>query len=246
LNGGAAGAVRRLAGRTWTWLEARFDRRTHLGLHLTLALAVGVAAIWALSALLDAVLDNATLVRLDVLVDARIHALETPAGLTFFTWISLIGSPTSMAVLGAIGAVVLAIRRERRMCVTWIAAFVGSAVLERTLKFLVHRSRPAYAGAQLARQSFSFPSGHAMGSFIGFGMVVYVVAAHWRAPRRIRLPLTVAAVILVLLVGLSRVYLGAHYPSDVLGAYAASAAWMAVCIGGLAVALHRRDTASSA
>ena len=237
--------TRRFAGRLRNWIADRFDRRKHLGLHLTLALAIGVAAIWALSALLDAVLDNATLVRVDAIVDARIHALETPAGLALFTWISRIGSPTSMAVLGAVGTLVLLARRESRMCVTWIAAFVGCAVLERSLKLLVHRSRPAYATAQLTHQSFSFPSGHAMGSFIGFGMIVYVVAAHWRLPRRTRLPLIVAAAIMVLLVGVSRVYLGAHYPSDVLGGYAAAAAWMAACVGGLAVALHRRDSQSS-
>ncbi|MFI5227507.1 MAG: phosphatase PAP2 family protein [Gemmatimonadales bacterium] len=230
--------------RAWRWVVDRFDRRAHLGLHLTLTLVVGVLAIWALSALLDAVLDNATLVRLDMFVDARIHSLETPAGLALFTVISRIGSPVSMGVLGAIGAVALWVRREPRMCVAWIAAFVGSAVLERTLKVLVHRSRPSYAGAALARQSFSFPSGHAMGSFIGFGMLVYVVAAFWRAPRRVRLPLIVAASIIVLLVGVSRVYLGVHYPSDVLGGYAAAAAWMAACVGGLAVALHRRDVSS--
>jgi undecaprenyl-diphosphatase len=236
--------ARQVAARAWRWIADRFDRRAHLGLHLTLALVVGVLAIWAFSALLDAVLDNATLVRLDMLVDAHIHSFETPAGLALFRVISRIGSPASMAVLGAVGAVVLAIRRERRMCVTWLAAFAGSAVLERALKVLVHRSRPAYAGAALARQSFSFPSGHAMGSFIGFGMLVYVVAAHWRMPRRIRLPLVVAACIMVLLVGVSRVYLGAHYPSDVLGGYAAAAAWMAACVGWLAVALHRRDASS--
>jgi undecaprenyl-diphosphatase len=236
---------RTVATRAWRWLVDRFDRRAHLGLHLTLALAVGVLAIWALSALLDAVLDNATLVHLDMLADARIHSFETPAGLALFTWISRIGSPASMAVLGAIGAVVLWIRHERRLCVMWIAAFAGSAVLERTLKVLVHRSRPPYAGAALARQSFSFPSGHAMGSFIGFGMLVYVVAAQWRMSRRVRVPLVVAASIIVLLVGVSRVYLGVHYPSDVLGGYAAAAAWMAACVGGLAIALHRRDASSN-
>lgn len=235
----------RAAGRLWGWVVDRFDRRAHLGLHLTLALATGVAAVWVFSALLDAVLDNATLVRLDMLIDAQIHRLETPAGVALFTWITRVGSPGSMAVLGAIGAVALLIRRERRMCVTWIAAFVGCAVLERALKLLVHRSRPVYAGAQLARQSFSFPSGHAMGSFIGFGMLTYLIAAHWRLPRRVRLPTIVAATIIVLLVGVSRVYLGAHYPSDVLGGYAAAAAWMAACVGGLAVWLHRRDRASS-
>ena len=237
--------ARRFAGRLRNWIADRFDRRKHLGLHLTLSLAIGVAAIWAFSTLLDAVLDNATLVHVDTIVDARIHALETPAGLALFTWMSRIGSPTSMAVLGAVGAVVLLVRREPRMCVTWVAAFAGSAVLERALIILIHRSRPAYATAQLTNQSFSFPSGHAMGSFIGFGMLVYVVAAHWRMPRRIRLPLIVAAAIIVLLVGVSRVYLGAHYPSDVLGGYAAAAAWMSVCVGGLAVALHRRDARSS-
>jgi len=237
--------ARRVAGRLWSWILERFDRRTHLGLHLTLALVVGVAAVWAFSALLDAVLDNATLVRMDILVDAQIHRIETPTGTVLFTWITRVGSPVSMAVLGAIGAVVLLIRRERRMFVTWIAAFVGTAVLERTLKVLVHRSRPAYASARLAHQSFSFPSGHAMGSFIGFGMLVYVVAAHWRLSRRARLPLITAAATIILLVGVSRVYLGAHYPSDVLGGYAAAAAWMSACIGGLAVWLNRRDRASS-
>src|SRR5436190_24358745 len=75
---------------------ARFDRNRHLGLHLTVGLFTGIAAVWAFSKLLDAVLDNATLVRWDIATDASIHARVTAGGVAFFETVSRLGSPTSM------------------------------------------------------------------------------------------------------------------------------------------------------
>ncbi len=228
--------------RLRAWIVDRFDQRTYLGLHLTLGLIIAAGGVWAFGALLDAVLDNATLVHWDVASDAWIHARTTPVGMTLSTWVSNAGSPTTMAWLGCAGAVALWIRRERVLCAAWVAAFAGGGVLNRVLKAVVHRTRPTFGDATAAIRSDSFPSGHAMASFIGIGMLVYVLAAHWRAPTIVRRSLFVVAGLFVALVGASRLYLGVHYPSDVLGGYAAAGAWMAICVSGLVIALHRRRT----
>src|SRR5437868_8268873 len=109
---------------------ARFDRKRHLGLHLTAGLFTGIAAVWAFSKLLDAVLDNATLVRLDIATDARIHARVTPGGVAFFDAVSRLGSPTSMLLLGVVGGLVLVFQRRWTVLVAWTGAYVGGGIIE--------------------------------------------------------------------------------------------------------------------
>ena len=103
----------------------------------------------------------------------------------------------------------------------------------------VHRTRPVYGAEYLNGNSYSFPSGHAMAAIIGYGMLSYALThtvVTGRAPRA--LTYAVAAAV-VLAVGVSRVYLGIHYPSDVLGGYAAGLAWLAVCVTGIEVTERR-------
>jgi undecaprenyl-diphosphatase len=222
------------------FLEARLDPSTFLGLHLTLSLVVVAAGVWLFSSLLDAVLDNAFLVRFDQLADRAIHSGTTAAGLVFFSNVSRVGSPPVMWTLGGIGAVFLILRRWPTLFVTWVAAFGGGGLIEQVLKRVVHRSRPPYGAAYLNGTSFSFPSGHSTMSFIGCTMLVYVIIVARRPSRPIRTALASAAAVFIILVGASRIYLGVHYPSDVLGGWVVSATWEAVCIGIAGVVLHRR------
>lgn len=109
----------------------------------------------------------------------------------------------------------------------------GAWLLNEVLKAFYQRARPdvlrlAQAGG------YSFPSGHTMISLAFYGMLAYLVwfELRRRGDSRAWLP-AVALVVLPLLVGLSRIYLGVHYPSDVLGGYAAGGAWLAACITAL-------------
>ena len=226
--------------RTKRFVANRLSTETYIGLHLTVTFLVAVGAIWLCSALLEAVLDNATLVRLDVAAAEWVHAHVTSTGTALSIWISEIGSPTSMGVIAVIGGAELLRRHHKTLLFTWIAAFVGGGLLEKVLKILVHRSRPIFNTSAPAEQSLSFPSGHSMMCLIGVGMVVYVLLV----PRKFGDPwrgiLGGIAVAFVLAVGISRVYLGAHYPSDVLGGYAAGAGWVAICVGVRGVVKHRR------
>lgn len=231
---------------TWTsWRErlssfigARLDPKAYLGLHFTVAVAVGTLGIWLFSALLDAVLDNATLVRFDMASDLWIHQRVTPTGLEIFNWITRMGSPPAMVALVVVGAIVLWRQGRRTALVAWIAAFAGGAVIDAVLKVVVHRKRPVYGAAYLSGHSYSFPSGHAMGSFIGIGMVLYLLGMYWHPRHAVRLGTRLAGAAFVLVVGISRLYLGVHYPSDILGGWAAGAVWMAVCISGIALTMR--------
>jgi len=226
--------------RTRAFLADRLNPSTFLGLHLTIGLIAVAAALWLFSALVDSVLDNATLVRWDIATDAWIHARVTPRGMAVFDVVTRLGSPDAMAVLAIVGALVLLARGRPTMFVTWVAAFAGGGTLERVLKLLVHRSRPLYAASQLRDPTFSFPSGHAMGSMIGILMLLHALWIFRVVRGPARAIVAIAGAVFVALVGVSRVYLGVHYPSDVFGGWAVGAAWMGLCVSIAGIVLHRR------
>ena len=228
--------------RTKRFLRNRLSTDTYVGLHLTVSFVIAAAGIWLASALLEAVLDNATIVRWDVAAAEWVHARITPIGTAVSLRISSFGSPTSMGVIAVLVGLDLLRRRRKTLLVAWIAAFVGGGTLELILKKVVHRTRPLFNTSAASEQSLSFPSGHSMMCLLGVGMLVYVLVltmpGTFAGARRS--VLIMLAALFVLLVGLSRVYLGAHFPSDVVGGYAAGAGWMAICVGVRGIVKHRR------
>lgn len=114
-------------------------------------------------------------------------------------------------------------RRPGWCCVINVAL---AAVLNVILKLLVQRPRPE--GFRLvAETGFSFPSGHSMVAMATFGLIIWFV---WRyeTDARMRLLLTLAFGFVILMIGISRIYLGVHYASDVIGGFCASAIWLAM------------------
>jgi undecaprenyl-diphosphatase len=131
---------------------------------------------------------------------------------------------------------VLAMQRQWVPLVGWVAALAGGAVLTQVLKLAIQRPRPPGASVFLTDFSWSFPSGHAMGSLIGYGMLAYLLVALWVEKRGWRISIVVTAAALIAAIGLSRLYLGVHYFSDVIGGYAAGVLWLAACISAVEVA----------
>src|SRR2546426_11693390 len=121
------------------------------------------------------------------------------------------------------GALILPVIVSARVLITW------------ALKELIGRPRPSAAFVRFENQpsTFSFPSGHAMGAFVLFGLLLYFAQLHI-SDGRIRLPLQAACVAIIVLTGIERVYAGHHWPSDVVGGYYASA-----LIVGAGIAAHQ-------
>jgi membrane-associated phospholipid phosphatase len=213
------------------FLAARFDRTSQVGIGLTISAVVFALAIWALSGLLDGVLDNQWLVRVDRMVESWFHAHATPAGLAVFSGVTLLGSPVGVAVLVVVVALYLWRAGARLLLWAWLGANAGGALVGYVLKTTVHRTRPQYAAAYLHGHSYSFPSGHTMGSTVCYLLLAYLISSHPSVTVRARRLISAVAVILVGAIGFSRLYLGVPYPSDVLGGFMAGLAWLAACEG---------------
>lgn len=108
-----------------------------------------------------------------------------------------------------------------------IICLLGGAALNQILKLLFERTRPEVFHI-IAASGFSFPSGHAMGSLCFYGMIAFFMIR--KRPWQWRIAGAVAAVLLVTAIGVSRIYLGVHYPSDVVAGYAAGATWLGFSI----------------
>ena len=144
-----------------------------------------------------------------------------------------------MMVLGVAGAAYLYFRRhDRELFLGWLAAIIGGGALDWALKTIFHRPRPLFADPIAHGYGFSFPSGHSMGSLIGFGMLAYVLTRSQRG-RDARYVIYACAALLVASIGLSRLYLGVHFPSDVLAGFAAGIMWLAACLSGVEIARRR-------
>jgi undecaprenyl-diphosphatase len=232
--------------RAWTFVAARFARGEYLGLHLTIGFVISVAGLWLFGGITEDVIHHDPLTQFDVTLLNWVHARATPAGYAIFNAISLLGSPVTMSVLALGVALLLAVRRQWILFGGWLAAFAGGGLLDEGLKLVIRRPRPPYAAAFLHHYSWSFPSGHAMGSLIGYGMLAYVLVVLWIHRRTPRISVVVAAALLIGAIGLSRLYLGVHYFSDVVGGYAAGLLWLSACISGLEVARRWRAGAPPA
>jgi undecaprenyl-diphosphatase len=244
----AAGAsaltsIRERHPRVWVFVTARFAREEYLGLHLTIGLAVSLGALWLFGGVTEDVIHHDPLTRFDLSLADGMHAHATPLGYAVGSAISLAGSPVAMAVLALAGAVFLLVRRQWIVLLGWVAAFAGGGVLILALKRIIQRPRPLYGGAFLHGESFSFPSGHAMGALIGYGTLAYVLVILWAERRRAQVAVVATAAVLVAAIALSRLYLGVHYFSDVVAGFAAGTVWLAACVSGVEVARRQRRLA---
>lgn len=151
----------------------------------------------------------------------RMHGLASPAADAFFMLMSKLGYQWGVIPLDVLIVVLLLCLRRWRNAMFAFTAFVGSALLNLGSKQLFQRERPSLWESIAPESTFSFPSGHAMGSMTLAATVVFLL---W--PTRWRWPALLAACMFVPLVGLSRVHLGVHYPSDILGGWCAALVWV--------------------
>jgi undecaprenyl-diphosphatase len=168
----------------------------------------------------------------DGVATSVLHGLATPRLDGVMEVITALGSTPIVATLVVVTLALLWWRRHRREALFLAVAMAGSLALNETLKLLVHRPRPQLDWAAL-QSGYSFPSGHAMNSLVFYSVVAIIIWA--TRGRRAGGAALGAAAGLALLIGTSRVYLGFHYLTDVVGGFLAGSAWvlaLAVVFGG--------------
>jgi membrane-associated phospholipid phosphatase len=220
--------------RAWVFLAQRFSRTEYLGLHLTLGLMLSLGALWLFAGISEDVIHHDPLTQFDLTVANVLHRQGTPVRIEMAKAISRLGSPGFVTAWSLVVCVVLLKERQRVLLIGWIAALAGGGLLDQGLKLAFRRPRPTWEAPYLVAHGWSFPSGHAMGSLVAYGMLAYVLVLHLRS-RAARTAVIVGAVVLVLAIGFTRLFLGVHFFSDVIAGYAGGTVWLAACVSGLEV-----------
>lgn len=153
--------------------------------------------------------------------------------------VTALGGFSVLTIITVIAVGYLAIVRKTITAVFLTAAIAGGAIVSSLFKLGFARSRPEIVAHLVTVNSSSFPSGHAMNSAVAY-LTIGTLLARTQKDRSVRIYFLSVAIALTLAVGFSRVYLGVHWPSDVIGGWCVGASWAALC-SLIARSLQRRN-----
>ena len=140
-------------------------------------------------------------------------------------YVSLLGSQRFLIGGVIVLLIVFIWLKWKREIILFLLTMTGEAILEVTLKLLFGRVRPEPFFDYAPLKTYSFPSGHALASACFYGILAWLIAAHVKR-RSLKFLIWISAATLVLLIGFTRIYLGVHFPSDVLAGFAAAFVWI--------------------
>jgi membrane-associated phospholipid phosphatase len=207
----------------------RFSPKGFLSLHLLAGILVFVTMILTLAKISEDVVNNEPLPLADIQFSNWLHSHGSPLLTKAMLVATSFGSTVTVTCIAVALGLYLIWRRQFYWLAVVAASVGGGALLNRLLKYAFQRPRPHFDDPILRLTSYSFPSGHTMAATVLYGVIAAYLFARTR-DWRWRVLIILSASLLIALVGFSRIYLGAHYLSDVLAAMAEGLAWMSLCL----------------
>jgi undecaprenyl-diphosphatase len=224
--------TRELARKRWhrhvRFLQARLSPTGYMGLHLTIGMLAIIVTCWCFSEVAEGLTEQGTLAAIDHHAALFVQTYASPGLTQAAKAVSLLGSVVFLAFASVCAAIVFFVKRWPDAILGLALTMLGGSLLNILLKRFFQRQRPIYENPLVELTTFAFPSGHTMGATL-FYMFLAAIVAYAMKSRRVRVLAFACAMALVALIGATRIYLGAHFFTDVLGAIAAGLAWLAFC-----------------
>lgn len=212
---------------TWEFVKRRFRAGEWYGLNLTIALVFFILALFSFGEIVEDLIDKETLFYLDFKIQRLVEGVISPDTTRFMVDITNIGGVYLTAIIACAMALYLLYRRHwwELFTLFLVVGFGGSLLV--ILKLFFHRPRPM--PQMVVAHGYSFPSAHSFAAMLVYGFLIYTT---WKfiKSKALRFIIFSLSVLLIILVGISRVYLNVHWLTDVLGGYAAGFAWLTFSI----------------
>jgi undecaprenyl-diphosphatase len=200
---------------------------------LLVSLACAVVSLVLFAGLAGEMLEGDTR-QFDTAVRGFVHSHSSVRLTAAMRIITLLGSSLFVSIAATSGCIALWVTGRRRKALLIAITVIGGSLLMWVLKIGFHRPRPQPFFDTRLPSSYSFPSGHALLSFCLFGAGAALLSADQKK-RWVRIAIWTVAIVLVAAIGSSRIYLGVHYPSDVLAGYLGAVVWVL----GVAIAYRK-------
>ncbi|MCU0542308.1 MAG: phosphatase PAP2 family protein [Oscillatoriaceae cyanobacterium Prado104] len=194
-------------------------------------LAVAALALWGFATLAEEVLEKETY-DFDSSILLALRNIHTPLLDRIMFGFTCLGEPNLLLAMCVTLGILLLVRKHRSEALTIAIAGGGAVGLNLLLKQLFARDRPQLWERVVDVRFYSFPSGHAMISMVIYGLLGYFLVARFPKQKWLICCLTV---LLITAIGLSRLYLGVHWPTDIIAGYTAGLVWLIACILSLEV-----------
>ena len=215
------------------FLQARLSPQGYLGLHLTVGRLLLIMAAWIFGEITEDVIDREPVTQMDERLARWFSEHNAPSLTATMLWITRLGSYAWVTILGTLTLAVSVVKRRWYDVFGLVLVLPCGMLVNHALKLAIHRQRPTWGNFVAELNSYSFPSGHTMAATMLYGFIAVVAIRHFRSLRS-RIWVASIAVLIVLSVALSRVYLSVHFLTDVLAAMAADLAWLSLCITAVA------------
>lgn len=198
--------------------------RIALGSLLFAGMLLAIAALFFFGWLADEMLEGDTRY-FDETVRNFIHEYASPFLTNVMQSASFLGSTLFLILFGVIIVVALYLRKHRHGAILFTITTVGSSILLVMLKFAFHRARPEPFFDTILPSSYSFPSGHSLASFCFYGALAIILTSRIKNIQ-LKILIWILSLAMILLIGISRIYLGVHHPSDVVAGFAVAFVWV--------------------
>lgn len=215
--------------RFFHFLKKRLTRKNFYGLLLTILIFVFLYFLLNFLGIIKDILTTNALAQADIRLENLLYAYRHPLIAKFFLWVSLFGKWQIVASIAVIFLVILWLRKKWLYILPFLLTLAGSTLSDFLGKIILHRPRPLEV-AFYHEGSYSFPSGHATIAVAIYGFIAYYLLKNVKKWRH-RINILFTTIILILAIGFSRLYLGVHYLSDVIGGYLLGGLWLIIGLG---------------
>src|ERR1035437_4414746 len=215
--------------RLKAFLKKRLKRNVFTGLPLSIIIIIFLILLGTFVGITESIVNSSPMIRFDNSFANFIYQLRTPFLAQFFYAITNFANQITVIILGAIALIYLYLKKELAYLYALILVFLGTEASVYLIKILINRSRPIADIAYYIETSPSFPSGHSAIAIAFFGFVTYYLVCHIVGKNK-KAILILLGTLLIALIGFSRLYLGVHFLSDVLGGFMIGGLWLVVGI----------------
>jgi membrane-associated phospholipid phosphatase len=217
-----------------TWARRRLQAHSPLGLPLTATVLIAAVPLFSFVRLWLDITTRGTLVGVDQRLLNLMPKVRSGPETAFFSTVTMLANGQTILVLTAFTVALLWWRHQRPLALIFITAAAGQEAVTFVVKHVVARMRPDVVLSIISEETYSFPSGHTVRATVLFGLLAYILFRSYQS-RAARIATVVLYGLTVSLVALSRVYLGAHYPTDVWAGILLGASMLALLVGFLEI-----------
>ena len=215
--------------RLGKFLKTRITPNEKYGLYLTIGILIVFYFIYLFFGIVEDYIGHEALIRADLRIINLISQFRTDSLNHLMLFITYLAKGETIVIGVILASIILFLFKKKAYLYSLLISVIGGQIFVWIIKNIIERPRPPLTEALVTETSYSFPSGHSFVAVTFYGLLFFFISQSVKKRYQKNLSLIIG-LILIILVGFSRIYLGAHWPSDVLASYASGLAWLTIII----------------